>query len=232
MEEHSIRLSRPSFSDLPQNLFQRLQKIRGLSSLLVLVSLLVLGQPDPNQQHLSGSQQVDERQAQRPQHGPQQTSALALPQIPSKTHREQAKEFSRKLVAGFGLRPGVALEFSDWILEAAARQQLQPELVASLVFAESSFRKVVQSHVGAVGPAQVRPHYWGEFCGRADLFDPEQNIYCGTQVLGYFLERCEGDRACALSAYNIGINSKKRAAGLRYVAKIDRNMAQLRSVNL
>ena len=101
MEEHSIRLSRPSFSDFPQNLFQRLQKIRGLSSLLVLVSLLVLGQPDPNQRHLSGSQQVEERQAQKPQHGPQQISALALPQIPSKTHREQAKEFSRKLVAGF-----------------------------------------------------------------------------------------------------------------------------------
>jgi hypothetical protein len=35
-----------------------------------------------------------------------------------------------------------------------------------------------------------------------------------------------------LSAYNIGINSKRRAAGLRYVAKIDRNMAQLQSANL
>jgi len=234
MAEHSSSSGISGCSNLAGNLFKRLQKIRGLGSLLILVALLSHGQPDVNQQHRSGFQQVElqPQESQERQHGPVQTRGLSLPEIPSKTHRDQAKEFSRKLVAGFGLRPGVALEFSDWILEAAARQQLQPELVASLVFAESSFRKAVQSHVGAVGPAQVRPHYWSDFCGRADLYDPEQNIYCGTQVLGYLLERCDGDRACALSAYNIGINSKRRAAGLRYVAKIDRNMAQLQSANL
>lgn len=221
--------ARGRLSVLALNLSQTLQKVRGLGAYLAILALLAIEQPPP--QHLPGFQPLT-AQHQMAQHGPLQTRALGLPEISSKTHFEQAKDFSRKLVAGFGLRPGVALEFSDWILEAAARQRLQPELVASLVFAESSFRKRVQSHVGAVGPAQIRPRYWREFCGRADLYDPEQNIYCGAQVLGYLFERCDGDRACALSAYNIGINSKRYAAGLRYVAKIDRNMAQLQLASL
>lgn len=161
------------------------------------------------------------------QHGTMITMELALPDFPSKTHMQQASDFAEKLVIGFGLRPEVALEFSDWILEASARQEMRPELIASLVFAESSFRKAVQSHVGAIGPTQIRPHYWAEFCGHNDLYDPEQNVYCGTQILGFLLERCEGDQACALSAYNIGLNSNRRAAGSRYVAKIDRHLEQL-----
>ena len=165
-------------------------------------------------------------------HGPISKLALALPQFPSLTHMEQAEALAQKLSVGFGVKFPVAVEFSDWILEASARQQLQPELIASLVFAESSFRKYAQSHVGAVGPAQVRPHYWGEFCGQADLYDPEQNIYCGSQVLGFLLERCDGDQRCALAAYNIGMNSTRIAAGLRYVNKIDRHMQALKTVSL
>ena len=165
-------------------------------------------------------------------HGPMHTIGLALPELPSLTHMQEAEVLAQKLSAGFGVKLPVAVEFSDWILEASARQRMQPELIASLVFAESSFRKYAQSHVGAVGPAQVRPHYWGEFCGKADLYDPEQNIYCGSQVLGFLLERCDGEQRCALSAYNIGMNSKRFAAGLRYVDKIDRHMQALKTVSL
>ena len=163
-------------------------------------------------------------------HGGRVTLTLTLPDFPSKTHMQQASDFADKLVIGFGLRPEIALEFSDWILEASARQELRPELIASLVFAESSFRKAVRSHVGAIGPTQIRPHYWAEFCGHNDLYDPEQNVYCGTQILGFLLERCKGDQACALSAYNVGMNSNRRAAGLRYVAKIDRHLERLNTV--
>jgi hypothetical protein len=166
------------------------------------------------------------------QNGSPVTVGLSLPPFVSTTRMHEAELFAEKLVAGFGLKHLVAVEFADWILEAAARQQLEPELVASLVFAESSFRKNARSHVGAVGPAQVRPNYWSEFCGAVDLHDPEQNIYCGAQILGFLLDRCNGNQACALSAYNIGMNSKRFAAGLRYVDKIDRHMATLKTVSL
>ena len=198
---------------------QKLGRFSGTPGVLLACAWLWAFQPggDTQQQTIPASGQ----------HGSLVTVDLTLPDFPSKTHMQQAGDFADKLVIGFGLRPEVALEFSDWILEAAARQELRPELIASLVFAESSFRKTVQSHVGAIGPTQIRPHYWVEFCGQNDLHDPEQNVYCGTQILGFLLEHCEGDQACALSAYNIGMNSNRRAAGLRYVAKIDRHLEQL-----
>jgi len=133
----------------------------------------------------------------------------------------EVEAFAGRIATGFGVRHSVALEFSPWILEASRRQQLAPELLAGLVLTESSFRKNVTSPVGAVGPAQVRPDYWAQFCGTSDLLDPAENIYCGAQILAHYKERC-GAEACALAAYNIGPYSSKRGAGDRYVAKVGR----------
>ena len=198
----------------------------------VVIALMDVPVKNSAQLPVAGGPASTAPQSEATSHGPMRSLHLALPELPSSTHMEQAEALAVKLVAGFGVKLPVALEFSDWILEASARQRMEPELIASLVFAESSFRKYAQSHVGAVGPAQVRPHYWGAFCGHADLNEPEENIYCGTQVLGYLLERCEGDQRCALSAYNIGMNSKRFAAGLRYIDKIDRHMQTLKTVSL
>ena len=109
---------------------------------------------------------------------------------------------------------------------------IAPELLASLVVTESSFRKSVRSNVGAVGPTQVRPDYWGNFCGASDLTDPEQNVYCGAQVLSHLLERCDGDQACALAAYNVGPYAKREAAARRYLNKIDRYLTTLENAAL
>ena len=132
-----------------------------------------------------------------------QTVAFAKPAAMIRTIRQNdVHQFGSKVSSAFGIKNEVATEFADWILEASERQDITPELLASLVITESSFRKHARSNVGAVGPTQVRPDYWGNFCGAKDLTDPEQNIYCGAQVLGYLLERCEGDQDCALAAYN------------------------------
>jgi soluble lytic murein transglycosylase-like protein len=137
--------------------------------------------------------------------------------------QQQVEHFALRISDGYGVRAEVALEFAPWILEAAARQQLTPELVAGLVLTESSFRKRVTSSVGAVGPAQVRPDYWRKFCGSVDLADPEENIYCGAQILAYYIDRC-GAEECALSAYNTGPYSKRlgirQQAAKRYFAKV------------
>ncbi len=152
------------------------------------------------------------------------TAAMALPEwndsVEPWTH--EVETFASRVATGFDLRQEVALEFSPWILEAALRQQISPELLAGLVLTESSFRKNVKSPVGAIGPAQVRPEYWAQFCGTDDLGDPEENIYCGAQILAYYVERC-GAEACALSAYNVGPYTelqKRQDAGRRYVAKV------------
>ena len=59
--------------------------------------------------------------------------------------------------------------------------------------------------------------------------DPEQNIYCGAQVLAHLRDVCGGD-SCALAAYNTGINSEREQAGKRYVSKIDYHRAKLETL--
>jgi len=150
------------------------------------------------------------------------TASMALPEWNDRVlpWDREVHSFAERMATVFGVSDAVALEFSPWILEAALRQQLAPELLAGLVLTESSFRKNVTSAVGAIGPAQVRPEYWSQFCGTKRLDDPAENIYCGAQILAHYVERC-GAEACALSAYNVGPYSKKqRAAGERYVAKV------------
>ncbi len=154
--------------------------------------------------------------------------ALAKPAAVSRTiHQAEVVQFGNKVSNAFGINDNVAHEFADWILEASERQQIPAELLASLVVTESSFRKSVRSPVGAVGPTQVRPDYWGKFCGNQDLLDPEENVYCGAQVLSYYIERCEGDTRCALAAYNVGPYANRDSAASRYVTKVDRYLSSL-----
>lgn len=153
------------------------------------------------------------------------------------TWPEERATFGARLAAGYELEDGVAVEFAGWILEAATRQGLAPELLASLVMTESSFRKDVRSSVGAVGPTQVQPLLWDEFCS-VDLKNPEENLYCGAQILAYYRERCattattvEDAQSCALRAYNVGYRNRDNVyflpAANRYVAKINRHLAPL-----
>ena len=160
--------------------------------------------------------------------------AFAKPAAQTRVVRRQLEvaHFGNKVSDAFGIHDSVAHEFADWILEASERQQIPPELLASLVVTESSFRKGVRSHVGAIGPAQVRPEFWGKFCGNQDLTDPAENVYCGAQVLSYYFDRCGGDRVCALSAYNVGPYAKREHAAKRYVNKIDGYLSSLHDTAL
>ena len=153
------------------------------------------------------------------------TRHVAKPLHVSLTWEQREAAFARRVHEALGVPLTRTVEFSAWILEAAARQQMAPELLASLVFAESSFRKQARSPAGAIGPAQIKPHYWADFCGVRDLRDPEQNIYCGAQVLAHLEDRC-GGLECALAAYNVGINAWRRQAGLRYVSRIERHRSK------
>ena len=160
--------------------------------------------------------------------------AFALPAVEhtSVPWHSEVDAFGHKVSQAFGVRRNTATEFAGWILEASERQGLEPELLASLVLTESSFRKNVVSHVGAIGPAQVRPEYWSGFCGSNDLLDPAENIYCGAQVLSHLMDRCGDDTVCALTAYNIGPYSDEEQAGRRYVSKVGRYRDTLRKYPL
>ena len=157
----------------------------------------------------------------------QHVVAFAKPKIGQLSYDVQVANLGGRISSAFGIQRVKAEEFSHWLIEASERQSISPDVLASLVLTESSFRKNVRSPVGAVGPAQVRPDYWAAFCGQDHLNDPEQNVYCGAQVLGHLLERCTGDLTCALGSYNVGPNARKGRAAARYVAKIDLHLERL-----
>ena len=155
--------------------------------------------------------------------------AAATPSIP---WEEERAAFADRMTRALDIHPAVAGEFAEWILEAAHRQELEPELVASLVLAESSFRKNARSSVGAFGPAQIRGEFWRSFCG-GDLREPADNIYCGAQILASFWEAC-GELQCALHSYNLGPTGARLAdwehARGRYVRKIQNGLARFDGV--
>ncbi len=157
-----------------------------------------------------------------------ETVAFAKPAAVIRTIRQaDVNQFGSRVSNAFGIEHTVATEFADWILEASERQGIAPELLASLVITESSFRKNARSHGEQDDHDQQLVQQRQAFCGAKDLTDPEQNIYCGAQILSHLLERCDGDQDCALGAYNIGPYSQREGAAKRYVAKIDRYLLTL-----
>jgi soluble lytic murein transglycosylase len=110
------------------------------------------------------------------------------------------------------LRARYQLEY-EHILRAHARNyDLDPALLAAVVYAESRFDPDVESAAGAVGPMQLLPETakgialrtGGERFVVADLRDPEINIRYGCWYLDHLRERYDGDMNLALAAYHAG----------------------------
>ena len=110
------------------------------------------------------------------------------------------------------LRARYPLEYEQLVRANARNHDLDPALVAAVIYAESRFDPNARSDAGAVGLMQLLPdtaqfiaHQTG---GRdfvmADLRDPEINVRYGTWLLGYLRDRYDGDVATALAAYHAG----------------------------
>lgn len=104
---------------------------------------------------------------------------------------------------GYRVTPQLAVQIG----KAAAEFEIEPNVAFGLVRAESSFRNVATSPVGAVGLTQLMPRTaaWMEpGVSRAQLRDPETNLRIGFKYLRYLLDKYEGDEKLALLAYNRG----------------------------
>jgi len=105
------------------------------------------------------------------------------------------------------------LHYRGWIEEYAARNNLQPAFVASIIMAESSYRRDAVSSADARGLMQIKPDtgkWIAEKLGEdADftaerLFDPETNIRFGSWYLGYLAELRGGDPVFVAASYHSG----------------------------
>lgn len=104
-------------------------------------------------------------------------------------------------VAGFPARPNTDL--SDVVNEASGRYRLDPDLVNSVIKAESGFHVRAVSPKGAQGLMQLMPGTASQL-GVPNAFDPQANVDGGTRYLRELLERYNFDLVKALAAYNAG----------------------------
>lgn len=112
------------------------------------------------------------------------------------------------------------LRHQDTIRQQAADKDLDPALIAAMIFAESRFRDQT-SRSGAKGYMQLMPdtalfiakNSGGTRFELTDLANPDINIRYGSWYLRYLLDRYEQNRIAAIAAYNAGHNHVDRWGG-------------------
>jgi soluble lytic murein transglycosylase-like protein len=93
--------------------------------------------------------------------------------------------------------------FRDLIEAAASRYNVDAELIASVIGAESNFDPKAISRRNARGLMQLLPTTAARF-GVHNIFDPAENIDAGTHYLSGLLMLYKNDLALTLAAYNAG----------------------------
>jgi soluble lytic murein transglycosylase len=107
------------------------------------------------------------------------------------------------------------LEHAGAIRAGAARYDLDPALVAAVVYAESKFDEHAVSSQGAVGLMQVLPETAEQIAGESggvtftteDLEDPRINVRYGSYYLRQALDAYDGDVRAAVASYNAGMGA-------------------------
>jgi len=130
--------------------------------------------------------------------------------------------------ASLGFAPN-PLNLDDVVNSASGRYRLDPDLVNSVIKAESGFNTRAVSPKGAQGLMQLMPGTASQL-GVPNAFDPLANVEGGTKYLRELLERYNFDLVKALAAYNAGPLRVEQYKGVppyyetrAYVARIVRD---------
>jgi soluble lytic murein transglycosylase-like protein len=100
-------------------------------------------------------------------------------------------------------KSGRAPALNTVVNSASATYHLDPDLVNSVIHAESGFNAHAVSPKGARGLMQLMPATANQL-GVNDAFDPQANVEGGSRYLRELLERYNFDLVKALAAYNAG----------------------------
>lgn len=116
--------------------------------------------------------------------------------------------------------------YEEYITEAAKKYQLKPELIKSVILAESNANRYAISKAGAKGLMQLLDST-ANYLGIDNAFEPKQNILGGSRYLRQLLDTFEGNLDLALAAYNAGPGNVYKYGGIppfpetrAYVARV------------
>jgi hypothetical protein len=136
--------------------------------------------------------------------------------------------------------PGLnKVDLNELVKTASGTYRLDPDLVNSVIRAESGFNVRAVSPKGAQGLMQLMPKTSSQL-GVQNAFDPQANVEGGTRYLRELLERYNFDLIKALAAYNAGPQRVEQYGGVppyyetkAYIARIvrDFNRKKLASNN-
>lgn len=112
------------------------------------------------------------------------------------------------------------LAWMPQIRQAAAESDIDPNLLAGLVFAESRGDEDAVSSIGALGLCQLMPPTAAELAGQMNIvgppYAPTDNLRMGARYLSKMLRRHEGDVDLGLLCYRLGptgVDRRIEAAG-------------------
>lgn len=106
-----------------------------------------------------------------------------------------------------------AIPLNQVVDSASATYHLDPDLVNSVIHAESGFNTRAVSPKGAQGLMQLMPGTANRL-GVNNAFDPQDNVTGGSRYLRELLERYNFDLVKALAAYNAGPERVEKYKGV------------------